>query len=153
LTLLLGSGLTYWVKVREENRAESRERTSRRVAFQRQAIIDIQDKALAQYLAHVQLHSAAKEHLKKEGSWPTVIEMILDAAVASQGVNAVATLSLLNTRIENEELRSIVSEIMRSPRGRAPGPDPESAALAMKEFADTMARLSILCRSLLADLY
>jgi hypothetical protein len=152
-TLVLGLILGHLFDWLKERRAESRDRKARYRAFQRQAIMDVQDAVWELFINSGRNRISASEYSDEHGKWPSADELGVDESHAMHGLELLMKVRTLATRVDDEEMQTIITSITKHPRQLTFGESDEASRMALAQFSRDLNRLNNIARELLADLY
>lgn len=155
VTLVLGIVLGHVLDWHKEKRREARERVARRKATQREGIIEVQDLAWELHRLESELQWAVSRYHRATGKWPSrgSHDYEHDRTIALNAINTSARLVLLQSRLDDKELKDLIRAFNGATRKMNDTKGEEEAKQAANASIQALGRLNERTAELLEDLY
>jgi hypothetical protein len=151
-TLVLGAALGYVAEWHKERRGEARDRRARRVALQRQAIVELVATAWALYQGSVKHHVWARVYHREAGQWPTGDTPVFSLAEEHETYAVLARLRTLLVQIDDRELRDTTKALEDFGIKMLAARSPEQGDASRVQAVDALKEIEERARILLAEL-
>lgn len=153
-TLVFGILLGYMLDWHKEKRFETRERKARRVSAQRDTLIEVQDLAWELHRLQTASQWDVNQYQKKTGVWPSTDsdDFTVDRENALAVANTSARFALVQSRVDDDEMKGLMRDFNVASRRMSPAPDPESAKKATNASIQALKRLNQRALELFQDL-